>query len=106
MTSKNSYIPPAEVQELPIPKSYSDLGFTQIRVTNVPESSRDVTPIQLVTLYRPNKVNAFTPTMMAELEAAYTLFDIDDRVKCIVQTGSGKMFCKPQPYPRMPVIEC
>ncbi|CZT22400.1 related to enoyl-CoA hydratase/isomerase family protein [Ramularia collo-cygni] len=91
MASK--YIQPAEVQELPIPKQYSDLGFTQIRVTNVPESSKEVTPVQLLTLYRPNKVNAFTPTMMAELETAYTLFDIDDRVKCIVQTGSGKMFC-------------
>ncbi|KJX98889.1 enoyl-CoA hydratase/isomerase like protein [Zymoseptoria brevis] len=87
------YIPPAELQEIPIPKNYSDLNFTQIRVTNVPESSKEVTPIQLVTLYRPQKVNAFTPKMMEELELAYTLFDIDDRVKCIVQTGSGKMFC-------------
>jgi enoyl-CoA hydratase/carnithine racemase len=91
MASK--YIPPAELQEIPIPKNYSECNFTQIRVTNVPESSQEVTPIQLVTLYRPNKVNAFTPTMMYELELAYTLFDIDDRVKCVVQTGSGKMFC-------------
>lgn len=92
MASK--YIPPADVQELPLPKSYADLNFTQIKITNVPESSKEVTPVQLLTLYRPEKVNAFTLTMMYELEAAYTLFDIDDRVKCIVHTGAGKMFCK------------
>lgn len=61
MASK--YIPPAVVQDISIPTSYSDLGFTQIRVTNVPESSKEVTPVQLVTLYRPQKVNAFTPTV-------------------------------------------
>lgn len=92
MASK--YIPPPEVQELPIPKTYADLNFTQIKITNVPESSKEVTPVQLLTLNRPNKVNAFTVTMMYELEAAYTLFDLDDRVKCIVQTGAGKMFCE------------
>ncbi|KXT05211.1 hypothetical protein AC578_8375 [Pseudocercospora eumusae] len=89
----SKYIETPSLHEIEVPKSYSDLGFTQIKVTNVPESSRDVTPIQLVTLYRPNKYNAFTPTMMSELEHAYTLFDIDDRVKCIVHTGHGKMFC-------------
>ncbi|KAJ4292559.1 hypothetical protein N0V90_009222 [Kalmusia sp. IMI 367209] len=31
--------------------------------------------------------------MMQELESAYAMFDIDDRVKCIVFTGTGKIFC-------------
>ena len=31
--------------------------------------------------------------MMSELEAAFQLFDLDDRVKCIVLTGYGRMFC-------------
>ena len=87
------YVHPPEIQELPIPKTYADLPFTEIKITNVPESSPEVTPIQLLTLYRPKKYNAFTPTMMRELEHAYTLFDVDDRVKCIVQTGHGRMFC-------------
>jgi enoyl-CoA hydratase/carnithine racemase len=85
--------PPADAQKLALPNSYSDVPFTQIKVTNVPESSPGVTPIVLVTLYRPKNHNAFTIKMMSELELAYTLFDIDDRVKCIVQTGHGRMFC-------------
>ena len=89
----SDYFHPPELQELPIPRSYADLPFTEIKITNVPESSKEVTPIQLLTLYRPKKYNAFTPTMMRELEHAYTLFDVDDRVKCIVQTGHGRMFC-------------
>lgn len=31
--------------------------------------------------------------MMLELEHAYSLFDADDRIKCIVFTGTGKIFC-------------
>lgn len=89
----SQYLESPSLHEIPIPRSYADIGFTEIKVTNVPESSTEVTPVQLVTLYRPKKYNAFTPTMMRELEHAYTLFDIDDRVKCIVQTGQGKMFC-------------
>lgn len=87
------YEPPADVQKIKLPQNYAELPFTQIKVSHVPESSSEVTPVVLLTLYRPNKYNAFTLTMMRELEHAYTLFDIDDRIKCIVQTGHGKMFC-------------
>jgi len=31
--------------------------------------------------------------MMLELEEAYGMFDVDDRVKCIIVTGTGKIFC-------------
>ncbi len=31
--------------------------------------------------------------MRAEIEQAYAMFDVDDRVKCIVFTGYGKLFC-------------
>jgi len=30
---------------------------------------------------------------MEELERAFALFDVDDRVKCIVVTGHGRIFC-------------
>ena len=82
-----------DVPELPLPKSYHTLPFTQIRISHHPSTSETVTPILILTLYRPEKYNAFTPVMMRELEQAYQLFDIDDRVKCIVVTGQGKMFC-------------
>lgn len=78
---------------LPLPASYSALPWQEIRVTHVPESSKDVTPVVVVTLYRPKNYNAFTNVIMRELETAFQLFDLDDRVKCIVLTGHGKMFC-------------
>lgn len=87
------YTPPSDIPELPLPKAYDELNFDTIRVSHVPETSQEVTPVVLVTLYRPKKYNAFTKQMMRELEHVYTLFDVDDRVKCIVQTGHGKMFC-------------
>lgn len=84
---------PPEIQELPLPSSYADLPYEQIRLSHVPASSKEVTPVVLLTLYRPNDYNAFTPTLMKEMEEAFTLFDIDDRVKCVVVTGHGRMFC-------------
>lgn len=30
---------------------------------------------------------------MEEVEKAFQLFDLDDRVKCIVVTGHGRIFC-------------
>ncbi|KAK6535051.1 hypothetical protein TWF281_006349 [Arthrobotrys megalospora] len=75
------------------PSSYAALPFEQIRVSHYPESSPTPTPIVVVTLYRPGKHNAFTPTMRSELIEAFGLFDADDRVKCIVMTGHGKIFC-------------
>jgi len=81
------------VKRLPLPSSYSSLPFTQIRCHHVPESSQDVTPTIVVELYRPKNYNAFTDTMMHELENAFQLFDVDDRVKCIVVTGQGRIFC-------------
>ncbi|KAF7863952.1 hypothetical protein EAF04_006917 [Stromatinia cepivora] len=76
-----------------LPNSYSTLPFQHIRVSHVPESSPTPTPIILVTLYRPGKHNAFTDTMTEDLETAFDLFSLDPRVKCIVITGHGKMFC-------------
>jgi enoyl-CoA hydratase/carnithine racemase len=31
--------------------------------------------------------------MREEIETAYAMFDVDERVKCIVVTGSGRIFC-------------
>ena len=83
----------AEIKTLPLPSSYADLKFEQIRLSHVPQSSKEVTPVILLTLYRPNDYNAFTPTLMRDMEQAFQLLDVDDRVKCIVVTGHGKMFC-------------
>lgn len=31
--------------------------------------------------------------MTEEMELAFAMFDVDDRVKCIIVTGHGKIFC-------------
>lgn len=81
------------VKNLTIPQSYTDLPTTQIKLTHHPATSPSATPIVIVTLHRPGKYNAFTDTMAHELVHAFSLFNIDDRVRCIIVTGHGKMFC-------------
>ena len=85
-------MPPAP-DPIALPTSYSELSLKEIRISHNPPSSPTATPIVVVELYRPKKYNAFTETMMTELETAFKLFDLDDRVKCIVLTGYGRMFC-------------
>jgi enoyl-CoA hydratase/carnithine racemase len=49
--------------------------------------------IALVTLNRPDQLNAFTPTMGRELGHAFTHLDGSDDVRAIVVTGAGRGFC-------------
>src|SRR5215212_8600610 len=46
-----------------------------------------------ITLDRPERLNAWTPTMAAELIAAFDAADSDDDVRAIVMTGAGRGFC-------------
>jgi enoyl-CoA hydratase/carnithine racemase len=46
-----------------------------------------------VTLNRPDRLNAFTPTMARELIEAFDRADADDEVRAIVVTGAGRGFC-------------
>ena len=46
-----------------------------------------------ITLNRPDRLNAFTPTMGRELIEALDLADADDDVRAIVLTGAGRGFC-------------
>lgn len=86
-------MPRAPRPGLVVPESYHSLGFRQITVSNVPKSSSSVTPVLLITLNRPQKLNAFTDIMREDLERVYELIDIDPRVKAVVLTGAGKSFC-------------
>jgi enoyl-CoA hydratase/carnithine racemase len=49
--------------------------------------------IATLTLNRPQRMNAFTPTMMAELIAAFDYTDAEDAVRAVIVTGAGKAFC-------------
>jgi len=46
-----------------------------------------------ITLHRPDKLNAFTPTMLRELIDAFERADADDTVRVIIVTGAGRAFC-------------
>jgi enoyl-CoA hydratase/carnithine racemase len=47
----------------------------------------------VVTLNRPEVLNAFNPTMMRELIDAFDRADADDEVRAVIVTGSGRAFC-------------
>ncbi|XPT02939.1 hypothetical protein M3J09_012043 [Ascochyta lentis] len=84
-------ISPRHMPNITLPPSYNDLNahWTTIRTTHhTAEPS-----IIILTLYRPGKHNAFTETMRSEMEQAYAMFDADARVKCVVVTGDGRIFC-------------
>lgn len=49
--------------------------------------------ILTVTLDRPDRLNAFTPTMAGELERTFTEVNEDDDVRAVVVTGAGTAFC-------------
>src|SRR3954471_17197407 len=46
-----------------------------------------------ITLNRPDRLNAFTPTMMSELIEAFDAADHDDDVRAVIVTGEGRGFC-------------
>jgi len=50
-------------------------------------------PILTVTLNRPEKLNAYTATMGAELADAIEQADTDDAIRAVILTGEGRGFC-------------
>jgi len=80
------------LKSIPVPSSYCTSANAQVLISNYPEAAPGVTPIQIVTLNRPEKLNAFTIEMINALEDFFTVVDVDDRVKVIVITGSGRAF--------------
>src|SRR5687768_16582378 len=46
-----------------------------------------------ITLDRPDRLNAFTPTMGRELIEAFDRADADDDVRAVIVTGEGRGFC-------------
>lgn len=46
-----------------------------------------------ITLNRPDRLNAWTQTMAAELHEAFDRADADDEVRAVIVTGAGRAFC-------------
>lgn len=49
--------------------------------------------VATITLHRPERLNAFTPVMAAELAGAAAAADADDDVRVVLVTGAGRAFC-------------
>ncbi len=49
--------------------------------------------IATITLNRPDKLNAYTGVMQAELIEAFDRIDADDEVRAVIVTGAGRGFC-------------
>ena len=49
--------------------------------------------VATITMSRPEKLNAFTGVMMAEMIAAFDEVDADDAVRCVIVTGAGRAYC-------------
>jgi enoyl-CoA hydratase/carnithine racemase len=62
------------------------MEFEQIR-TDVADR------VLTITLNRPDRLNAWTPTMGRELITAFDRADADDEVRVVVVTGAGRGYC-------------
>ena len=50
-------------------------------------------PVAIITMNRPERLNAFTTTMLAEIRHAVAAAERDPRVVGIILTGAGRGFC-------------
>jgi len=50
-------------------------------------------PVQLVTLHRPQRMNAWTYRMAHELLQSFAEADTNDEIRAVVVTGHGDVFC-------------
>lgn len=50
-------------------------------------------PVGVVTLNRPERMNAWTWQVSAEMNHAFAAYDLDDAIRAIVVTGAGRAFC-------------
>lgn len=49
--------------------------------------------VATITLHRPEKLNAQTGQMTAELHQAFAAAEVDDDVRAVIVTGAGRAFC-------------
>ena len=55
-----------------------------------------------ITLNRPGRVNALSPSLITELRAAYDAAENDDDVWLLIVTATGRTFCTETPTSRRP----
>ncbi len=55
-----------------------------------------VNGVAWLTLNRPDRLNAITSLMLKELNLALDNVDADEKIRCLILTGSGRAFCPGQ----------
>jgi enoyl-CoA hydratase/carnithine racemase len=65
----------------------TDAGWTTLRL----DRPRD--GVVVLTLDRPDRLNAMTDTMFSELETVMLALDREDALRAVVLTGAGRAFC-------------
>jgi enoyl-CoA hydratase/carnithine racemase len=70
---------------------YRSLESEMMKLTEIEYTVAD--RVATLTLNRPDRLNAWTPTMATELRAAVEQAEADDAVRAIVLTGAGRGFC-------------
>jgi enoyl-CoA hydratase len=65
------------------------LSLPDVDTISVTEADDDIV---LVTLERPDRLNAITSTMITELETVVAAVDLDPRVRVVIVTGAGRGF--------------
>jgi enoyl-CoA hydratase/carnithine racemase len=79
-------------ETIQVPDAYVTPKDSHIRISNYPEAAKGVTPIQIIALNRPDKLCAITGEMLTALIDFFTVVTVDDRVKVIIFTGTGRVF--------------
>ncbi len=64
--------------------NYPEFGSIKVELDN---------GIAIITLNKPEKMNAFDDILSAELDDTFAIMEKDEDVKVIILTGSGKAFC-------------
>ena len=49
--------------------------------------------VGLITFNRPDRLNAWTPTLEVEFRSVIETAQQDEAVRCVVLTGAGRAFC-------------
>jgi len=66
-----------------------DIPTTSFETIEVTEADDD---IALVTLNRPDRLNAITSTMISELDQVVSAVDLDQHLRAVIVTGAGRGF--------------
>ncbi len=64
----------------------SNMEYTVVAVKNEP-------PLGVITLFRPEALNALNERMVKEITAAMSELASDDAIRCVIITGSDRAFC-------------